>query len=58
MDAKRAACALALALAIPLSGVSQEQKARQEQPIKLATDLVTLTATVFDGQGRYVANLM
>jgi len=56
MNVKHIACALALTLVIPVSGLTRQQE-RQEDAIKLRTDLVTLTATVFDDKGRYVANL-
>ncbi len=56
MKVNRAACALALSLAVPISGLTRQQE-RQEDTIKLATDLVTLTSSVVDSKGRNVANL-
>lgn len=57
MNVKYTACALALWLMLPIAGAAQEPPKRQEETIKIGTDLVTLTATVFDARGRYVANL-
>jgi len=51
------ACALALLLSLPVAGLTDRQEPQKEEPIRLATDLVTLTATVFDDKGRAVANL-
>src|SRR5690348_10080936 len=56
MNVKHIGCALALTLVISVSGLTRQQE-RQEDAIKLRTDLVTLTATVFDDKGKYVANL-
>lgn len=35
----------------------QQRQEQQEETVRLATDLVTLTATVSDSKGKYVANL-
>ena len=48
---------LALLLTLASASPAQQLQERQDEPIKLATDLITLTATVFDSKGKYVANL-
>ena len=61
MKMKCVAWVLALSLSIPAVGLPQHQEGQpsqqQDETIKLGTDLVTLTATVFDPKGKYVANL-
>ncbi len=46
--------ALMVSLLLPITGLNQQ---KQDETIKLGTELVTLTATVFDERGRSVANL-
>lgn len=54
MTAKLFTCLLTASLLLPCTGLSRQG---QNETIKLGTDLVTLTATVFDEKGRAVANL-
>ena len=63
MNLKRLVWPLASSLVISAAEFAQnqehqpQQQRAQEDPIKLGTDLVTLTATVFDSKGKYIANL-
>ena len=54
MNARLFICVLAASLLLPNTGLTRQG---QNETIKIGTDLVTLTATVFDEKGRAVASL-